>query len=426
MTSSALLSISPSGALASVSSEKSARYLEVRQLTERLVEPLSDEVMQLQTMDDVSPAKWHLAHTTWFFETFILCEYLSGYQRLNESYNYLFNSYYNGIGDQYPRAKRGLLDKPCVEEVFEYRAYVDKYILNLLEGSNTEIFALIDLGINHEQQHQELLLTDIKYSLYRSESPSGYLDLKAPASTTLPALTWCDFEEGLYEVGCAGNGFSYDNEMPRHKVYVYPFSLASRLVTNGEYLEFINDAGYSTPSLWLSDGWTYVQEKKKNSPLYWQKNDNSWSHYTLSGMQSIELSQPVTHLSYYEACAFSVWAGKRLPTEVEWEVAASQHELREDNVLDMTVLNPKVGVGDGLIQMFGGVWEWTSSNYSAYPGFKPFEGVAGEYNGKFMCSQYVLRGGSCVTPRGHIRKSYRNFFYAHQAWQFTGLRLASD
>jgi len=417
------------------------RYQNVRALSLSLAKNLSEADACLQSMDDVSPAKWHLAHTSWFFETFILCRFFDGYQRYQPEYNYLFNSYYNGIGEQYPRSKRGLISRPSLVDVIDYRQHIDDCILQLPSLSdNDDIAYLIELGLQHEQQHQELLLTDIKYNFYQHPSYPHYLsesvraaDVSQTLTSVVLPLSWCEFSAGIYEVGYSGEQFAYDNEKPAHNTYIHDFAIASRVVTNGEYIEFINSGAYENPDVWLSDGWAYIQQHQQAMPLYWQQKDGQWYHFTLAGLRPIVLNEPVTHVHYYEAQAYAAWCGKRLPTEMEWEVAAATVPLT-GNLLDLQQLHPLPGTVDSasprghpaLIQMIGDVWEWTSSSYSPYPGFKPFAGVAGEYNGKFMCNQYVLRGGSCATPRDHIRRTYRNFFYAHQAWQFTGIRLAED
>ena len=404
------------------------RYADIRALTETLVAPLSEADAVVQSMPDASPAKWHLAHTTWFFETFILSRFLKGYRPFNDRADALFNSYYNVIGEQFPRHKRGLVTRPSLAEVLEYRTYVDEQVQNLCEQSSDQSnwAGLLELGLNHEQQHQELLLTDIKHALFQNPYFPVYKERTASEAKTAQDLQWIEFKEGVYEIGHDDEGaFAFDNETPRHKTYIHPFALASRPVTNGEYLEFIEDGGYENPLLWLAEGWAHIQEEGRAAPLYWVEHDNERHSFTLSGLQKINPHEPVTHISYFEANAFANWAGKRLPTEAEWEVAA-QEQNTQGNFLDVGVLHPQAGEGEGLIQMFGDVWEWTSSDYGPYPGFQPFEGDAGEYNGKFMCNQYVLRGGSCASPEGHVRATYRNFFYAHQSWQFYGLRLADN
>lgn len=399
-------------------------YLSIRKLTEDLAKPLSEADAQIQSMPDASPAKWHLAHTTWFFETFLLCKYLSGYQRKEEAFNYLFNSYYNGIGEQYTRARRGMISRPSLKEVIEYRRHIDENILTLINSNpDPEILYLVELGLNHEQQHQELFLTDIKHALYQNPLCPAYHQRKVLEKSKPVPVQWVQFNEGVYEIGYNGKAFCFDNETPTHKVYLNDFKIASRPVNNGEYIEFINDGGYRRPELWLSDAWSYINQHTITQPLYWRKIDKLWFQFTLAGMEPVNLSAPVTHISLHEASAFANWADKRLPTEAEWEVAANSVN-NQGYLLHLDTLHPQAVNETGLQQLIGDVWEWTSSSYNAYPGFTPYAGVVGEYNGKFMLNQYVLRGGSCATPATHIRKTYRNFFYSHQAWQFTGIRLA--
>ncbi len=418
------------------------RYLNIRAQSLNLVAPLSEADAQLQSMPDASPAKWHLAHTTWFFETFILCSFLKGYKRFNETYNYLYNSYYNGIGEQYPRAQRGLISRPSLAEILSYREFVDTAIQSLFdqldsfnESSIKELSGLLELGLNHEQQHQELLLTDIKHAfshnpLSESYSTSGLTRL----TNSAPELSWLPIERSLVSVGYDGTQFSFDNERPEHSVYVHDFSIASRLVTNSEYAEFIASGGYHNPDFWLADGWAWLQQRLAQNhnaqPLYWVKQQDQWFEFTLSGLLPLNNHQAVTHINYYEASAYANWLGVRLPTEFEWETAARQMDAKPLVSQDMSriTLHPSVACesqsSSPFLQAFENVWQWTTSGYGAYPGFSPFSGVAGEYNGKFMSNQNVLRGGSCVTPVGHTRATYRNFFYAHQQWQFTGIRLA--
>jgi ergothioneine biosynthesis protein EgtB len=402
------------------------QYLSTRKLPEQIVAGMTAEDMQVQSMPDASPAKWHLAHTTWFFETFILNN-VNGYQPFHEHFNVLFNSYYNSVGEQFKRPSRGVLSRPSVEEILAYRHYVDDAMCKHLAGEiNNDEWSIITLGINHEQQHQELMFTDIKHAfslnpMYPALLRQHYTD--GPAQ----ALKFISFDGGLYECGAdAVNGeFCFDNETPQHQVYLAPFKLASRTVTNSEYAEFIAEGGYTNPLLWLSDGWAWIKEHQHTQPVYWKEQEGERSEFTLAGLQPLQPNAPVCHVNYYEACAYAAWAGKRLPTEFEWEVAAKSQPV-EGNMLDMNVLHPQVAKHSGLTQLFGDVWEWTSSAYAAYPGYQPAHGALGEYNGKFMCGQYVLRGGSCVTPPGHIRSTYRNFFYPHSFWQFSGIRLASD
>ena len=396
------------------------RYAAVRKHTLALAEPLSDEDCGAQSMPDASPIKWHLAHTTWFFETFILERMERDFAPFHPAFRILFNSYYNGIGEKHPRPQRGLLTRPGMAQVRAYRADVDARIARLLETSpSAELDMLLTLGIQHEQQHQELMLTDVKHLLAQSLLRPAYMELPLPAAGAAPSLAWLPFEGGLTEIGHDGQGFSFDNELPRHKQYVAPFALASRLVTNGEYLDFINAGGYFNAALWLAEGWDWVRTQNLKAPIYWfQDEKGAWQEFTLHGSQPLDLNRPVTHVSLFEADAYAHWAGARLPTEFEWEYAAAQEAVETGS------LHPAGATGDGLRQMHGHCWQWTSSSYAAYPGFAAAEGALGEYNGKFMLNQYVLRGSSCATPEGHARASYRNFFPAGARWQFTGIRLA--
>ena len=406
------------------------KYLTVREASLRICAPLGVEDHSLQPMPDASPAKWHLAHTTWFFETFLLSAQ-SGYYPFNPAFRSLFNSYYNAVGDRPLRALRHILSRPGLDEVHAYRAHVDDAMVHLLTTEAApELTALVTLGINHEQQHQELIVTDVKNGLWtnplRPAFRAAQESHEAHHAPVAP-LKWRGFDEGIYSVGFAGEGFAFDNEGPRHKVYLEPFRLASRLVTNGEYLEFMCDNGYGTANLWFSDGWDCVRNNQWNAPLYWEQRDGDWWHYTVEGMKPVDMSEPVCHISYYEADAFARWAGARLPTEFEWEVAARSCRT-EGNFLESGHLHPRAPKEDAaepLVQMFGDVWEWTASAYVPYPGFSPAAGAVGEYNGKFMCNQMVLRGGSCATPQSHIRVTYRNFFPPHARWQFMGIRLAN-
>ncbi len=405
------------------------RYGDVRRTSLRCCAPLSVEDHSLQAMPDTSPAKWHLAHTTWFFETFLLSKHLPGYKPINPAFRNLFNSYYNAVGDRPLRALRHILSRPTLDEVREYRKHVDAAMEQMLKRElASDLLDLIELGMNHEQQHQELILTDVKYGLaenplrpsYRNSEQSGQQPHKAA-----PALHWQSFPEGVHSIGFEGDGFTFDNETPAHNVYLAPFQLASRLVTNGEYIEFMRDNGYGTAALWLSDGWDTVRANDWSAPLYWEMRDGQWWHYTMDGMQLVNPEDPVCHVSYYEADAFAHWAGARLATEPEWEVASQSCSLT-GNFMESDSLHPQVaGDSAGLAQMFGDVWEWTGSAYLPYPGFQPAAGAVGEYNGKFMCNQMVLRGGSCTTPQSHIRRTYRNFFPPHARWQFMGIRLAN-
>ena len=405
------------------------RYGDVRRTSLRCCAPLSVEDHSLQAMPDTSPAKWHLAHTTWFFETFLLGKHLPGYKPINSAFRNLFNSYYNTVGDRPLRALRHTLSRPALDEVREYRKHVDQAMAQLLKLElASDVLDLITLGLNHEQQHQELILTDVKFGLATNPLRPAYRKSEQSpqeAPRTAPGLRWQSFPEGVHSIGFEGDGFAFDNETPAHNVYLAPFRLASRLITNSEYMEFMRDNGYGTATLWLSDGWDTVRANDWSAPLYWEMRDGRWWHYTMDGMQLVNPEEPVCHVSYYEADAFAHWAGARLATESEWEVA-SQHCSLTGNFMASDSLHPQVaGDSAGLAQMFGDVWEWTGSAYLPYPGFQPAAGAVGEYNGKFMCNQMVLRGGSCATPQSHIRRTYRNFFPPHARWQFMGVRLAN-
>ncbi|HRP97154.1 MAG TPA: ergothioneine biosynthesis protein EgtB [Rhodocyclaceae bacterium] len=440
-------------------------YRRIRGDSEALCLPLRVEDYVIQTVAEASPAKWHLAHVSWFFETFILREYLPGYAEFDPAYRTLFNSYYEEVGAFHPRDARGFLSRPTVEEVYRYRAHVDEHMLALLGERRDrpwpEILERVVIGLNHEQQHQELLLTDLKRNLAANPLRPAYrTDLAAPPAGARAALGWREFHAGVCQIGHAGDAFAYDNERPRHRVYLEPFRLASRPVTNGEYLVFMESGGYANPALWLADGWAQVRAAGWASPLYWERIGGEWWHFTLAGMRRLNPEEPVCHVSYYEADAYAAWAGRRLPTEAEWEVAAAgmpvAGNLRERGLLASaigaagsagtpaaTAAAPRAGGDDGgdgaadddgtpagsgaaLEQLYGDVWEHTASAYLPYPGFRVAPGALGEYNGKFMCNQMVLRGGSCVTPADHLRATYRNFFYPHERWQFQGLRLAED
>jgi len=403
------------------------RYLQVRGTSLRITADLSAEDQMLQSMPDASPVKWHLAHTTWFFETFILSNF-SGYRPFDDRYRQLFNSYYKQIGGHPLRSTRGLMSRPSLEEVLEYRGHVDRVMIAEMEGFKSQTLDLVELGLNHEQQHQELICTDIKHGLWSSSLTRDRLgdksDLKAPR------LGWIDVQGGIHSIGHDGGGFAFDNEGPRHEVLLQPLRIGSRLVTNAEYVDFINDGGYSRPELWLSEGWDTICAQRWNAPLYWELDeDGSWRQFIRRpdefGMKPLNPDEPVCHVSYFEADAYARWAGKRLPTEAEWEVAAGKNAAK-GTLLEEDTFHPQPVRGSGLQQMIGDVWEWTASAYNAYPGFRTAAGAIGEYNGKFMCNQFVLRGGSCVTPASHIRPSYRNFFPPHARWQFSGIRLADD
>jgi ergothioneine biosynthesis protein EgtB len=406
-----------------------ASYRDIRQTSLRCCASLTIEDHSLQAMPDASPAKWHLAHTTWFFETFLLTEHLPGYRAFHPAFRNLFNSYYNAVGDRPLRALRHTLSRPTLDGVHAYRSHVDEGMIRLLSRDPAaEVLDLVTLGLNHEQQHQELILTDVKSGLAANPLRPAYReapDIGSEPPKTAPALRWHSFPEGVYAVGFEGDGFAFDNEGPRHNVYLAPYRIASRLVTNGEYMRFVRDNGYATAALWLSDGWDCVRANQWTAPLYWELRDGEWWHYTMDGMRPVHAEEPVCHISYYEADAFARWADARLATEFEWEVASRSCGVH-GNFMDSEALHPLAARDSGtLTQMFGDVWEWTASSYLPYPGFRAAAGAVGEYNGKFMCNQMVLRGGSCATPQSHIRPTYRNFFPPHVRWQFMGIRLAN-
>lgn len=416
-----------------------AAFHTVRQTTERICEPLVTEDYCIQSMPDVSPPKWHLAHTSWFFEQVILQRYAKNYAPINETYFYLFNSYYQSFGERWKRDIRGTLSRPTVNDVYAYRSAVNertrRFIETMDEKTYSDVAPLVELGLHHEQQHQELLVTDIKHILSMSPLRPIYKEVNAKkVKVEIPNAKFIPLEGGVFELGANGMGFAWDNEFPKHKTFVNDFSLMNRLVTNGEYLEFIADGGYQNPLLWLSDGWDAVTREQWIAPLYWMKLDGEWQMMTLAGLRPIDVNEPVSHVSYYEAWAFARWSKKRLPTEAEWEKGASLVKTSAScgNFLENENYHPVTygqapGVNDnGFSQMFGDVWEWTGSAYLPYPGYKQEAGPLGEYNGKFMINQMVLRGGSCATPRTHIRSTYRNFFQCDKRWQFTGIRLAED
>jgi ergothioneine biosynthesis protein EgtB len=401
-------------------------------MTERLAEPLSPEDCQIQSMPDASPVKWHLAHTTWFFETFVLATHAPGYKVFHPTFSFLYNSYYNAIGERLARPDRGLITRPTLGEVYEYRRAVDHAMQAYFETAKqmppAQVAGVIELGINHEQQHQELILTDVKHVLAQNPLRPAYRSGAAcPQEAAALAVMWRASAGGLTWIGHDDETqFAFDNEGPRHRVFLEPFRLGSRLVTNGEFVEFIDDGGYRRPECWLSDGWNFVQTRRIEAPLYWERIDNCWWAYTLGGLRRVAESEPVCHVSYYEADAFARWAGARLPTEAEWELAASEL-TREGNFLESGGMHPRAATdGTGVAQFFGDTWEWTQSPYVPYPGSRPAAGALGEYNAKFMCNQFVLRGGSCATPQTHIRATYRNFFAPESRWQFSGIRLAKD
>jgi ergothioneine biosynthesis protein EgtB len=415
------------------------RFHQIRNFTNSLCAGLEPEDCVVQSMPDVSPTKWHLAHTTWFFETFILKKFIPGYRAEIPEYAYLFNSYYNAAGDMHRRDLRGLISRPTVSQAQRYRASVDSHIDDLLSNPDEslldEMEAIFVLGFHHEQQHQELLITDIKHVFAQNPLYPVFRAAEEWTATECRPYRFIDFEETVTAIGHDGDEFAYDNEGPRHRALVPAFSLATRPVTNCEFIAFIEDNGYSRPEFWLSLGWMTLNEQRWNSPLYWTKRDGAWWNFTLSGLRPVDQSEPVTHVSYFEADAYANWAGARLPTEFEWERAALSCPI-EGNFVETELFHPvavvsavsadKPGKDQRLHQMFGDVWEWTRSAYSPYPGYRAAHGALGEYNGKFMCNQYVLRGGSCATSRIHIRRTYRNFFQPEKRWQFTGIRLARD
>ena len=395
------------------------RLRATRALTLDLAAPLSDADATVQPFPDASPAKWHLAHTNWFFETFVLRDHVPGYQRFDERYHFLFNSYYEGEGERQPRPKRGMLSRPSLDEVREWRRHVDDALERTLPGLSPDVLALVELGINHEQQHQELLLTDILATFAENPLEPAYGELSAAQCHAPEPLSFLAGRTGIVEIGAPGDGFAFDSERPRHPVLLHPHAVASRPVTNGEWAEFVADDGYSTPALWLSDGWDWVQREGIAAPLYWRGDG---TQFTLGGRREVDAAAPVAHVSFFEADAFARWAGKRLPTEAEWESFAASADPNLGNQLDRAGAVVPTPPGD----IFGDVWEWTQSSFAPFPGFAPAAGSVGEYNAKFMSGQLVLKGASCATPRGHSRASYRNFFPPDARWQFTGLRLARD
>jgi ergothioneine biosynthesis protein EgtB len=394
------------------------RYAATRALTAGLAAPLSDADATIQPFPDASPAKWHLAHTSWFFETFVLRDHAPGYRPFDERFGYLFNSYYEGEGERQPRPRRGMLSRPSLDEILDYRAHVDEAMRSALAALSREALSLVELGLNHEQQHQELFLTDILATFAENPLEPAY-GRRSPVEKVEASAAWIDGRAGIVEIGAPDHAFAFDCERPRHRVILHPHQLGSSPVTNGQWDQFIADGGYSTPELWLSEGWDWVGRQGISAPLYWREDG---THFTLEGQIEREPEAPVAHVSYYEADAFARWAGARLPRAAEWENAAEQEDPRSGQQLDeagAVVPKPKAG-------FYGGVWEWTQSAFAAYPGFAPAEGAISEYNGKFMCGQFVLKGASCATPRGHSRSCYRNFFAPHSRWQFSGLRLARD
>ncbi|SMF64810.1 ergothioneine biosynthesis protein EgtB [Allosphingosinicella indica] len=400
-----------------------ARFAAVRALSRDIAAPLSDADATLQPHPDASPAKWHLAHTTWFFETFVLRDCVPGYALHDDRFPFLFNSYYEGEGERHARARRGMISRPSLDEVRAYRDHVDAALAAAIPGLPPEALALIELGLNHEQQHQELMLMDLKAAFFENPLHPAIWPAQAPAPVTAPSpLGWTEGRSGIARIGHDGRGFAFDCEGPAHDVLLRRHAIADRLVTNGEWRTFMDDGGYEMPALWLSDGWAWVQTEKVRAPLYWVERDSGWHRFGLDGLQPVAAAEPVMHVNYYEADAFARWAGARLPTEAEWESAAAAADPAAGHQLDAA--GPVRPLPGGAL--FGDVWNWTASAYLPHPGFAPAEGTVGEYNGKFMCGQFVLKGASCGTPRGHSRASYRNFFYPHQRWQFAGVRLAKD
>jgi len=446
----------PADARAHEAARLAARYREVRAATALLAAPLSAEDCALQSMPDASPVKWHLGHTTWFFETFVLAAAVPSLRPYHPQFRVLFNSYYNAVGPQHPRPERGLLSRPSLAEVTRYREAVDERVLCWLAGPPpaADLLAVLELGLHHEQQHQELILTDVKHLFAANPLRPAYRPAAEAPRDAAPAagprlggdaaerrdaggaagarageptpLRFVGCEGGLREIGHAGPGFAFDNEGPRHRVHLEPFALASRLVTQGEYLAFVEDGGYERPDLWLADGWTWRQGEGVSAPLYWTRGEAGWSAFTLRGVAPLRPDEPVTHVSFYEAAAYAAWAGARLASEAEWEVAAAEAPVDGEFVESGRLHPAPAAPGPGLRQLFGDAWEWTRSDYGPYPGYAPGRGALGEYNGKFMCNQRVLRGGSCATPRSHVRATYRNFFPPTARWQFTGIRLARD
>ena len=416
---------------ATPSPDLAARYQAVRAATERLAAPLSPEDCTAQSMPDASPVKWHLAHTSWFFETFVL-ESTAGYRPLEPAYRVLFNSYYHAVGEQHFRPERGLITRPGLAEVLAYRRHVDEHCLALLgHGAlNSAQQAIVELGLQHEQQHQELILTDVKHLFARNPTHPVYRQCASERAGEAVPLTWHAYPAGLREIGHAGAGFAFDNEGPRHRVFVHAFELGSRLVSNAEFAAFVEDRGYARPELWLSDGFSAVQREGWQAPLYWRREGGTWHHYTLAGLRVVAPDEPVAHVSAYEADAYARWAGARLPTEAEWEVVAADVPVAgnfvESGRLRPAAASTSAASGSRPVQLFGDAWEWTASAYAPYPGYRPPAGALGEYNGKFMANQLVLRGGSCATPASHMRASYRNFFHPEARWQWSGLRLARD
>ena len=417
-----------------------SRFLKVRAQTSALVAPLSNEDAVLQSMPDASPAKWHLAHTSWFFETFILARWQPNYQPFDASFKVLFNSYYNGVGDKHPRAERGLISRPDLQTVLAYRYSITEQMVQLLSNPggdqplNNELVELAWLGCNHEEQHQELILTDLKHLLSKNPLRPAYQARWPLTAIEARKPRWHQYEGGLIKMGHIGKYFAFDNESPQHKVFLEPYELASHPVTHGDFAAFIADGGYQRAELWLSMGWDWVQASQAAAPMYWEQHEQKWLTYTLHGMIEIDANTPICHINFFEADAYARWRGARLPTEAEWEHSASQVVASSPTIIgnfqESHALHPlamrEEALSDHPQQMFGDVWEWTASAYLGYPGYVPEAGAVGEYNGKFMCNQFVLRGGSCATPQQHIRHTYRNFFPPDARWQFSGLRLARN
>jgi ergothioneine biosynthesis protein EgtB len=404
-------------------SDLESRFRRTRALSEAIAAPLSDADATLQPMPDASPAKWHLAHTSWFFETFVLRDHVPGYRLFDERWSFLFNSYYEGEGERHARARRGMLSRPGLDEVLLYRRRIDESLIEALPQLPQRALALTELGLNHEEQHQELMLMDLTAAFFENPLKPALWEAKPAAPSALPPpIRWLEGRTGIVEIGHCGAGFAFDCEGPRHPVLLHPHALADRLVTNVEWLSFIQDGGYRRPELWMADGWAWASGNAVEAPLYWVPHEAGWSRFALDGATPLNPAEPVSHISWYEADAYARWAGARLPREEEWEAAAADLDPLSGNQLDRAgPVRPQAPGG-----LFGDLWEWTMSDYAPHPGYRPEEGTVGEYNGKFMCNQFVLRGGSCATPRGHLRAGYRNFFYPHQRWMFSGLRLARD
>jgi ergothioneine biosynthesis protein EgtB len=420
--------IGPGDGIPTVGGDLRRRYARIRARSVNLVKPLSEEDCCVQSMPDASPSKWHLGHTSWFFETFILEKYEESFTPFLPAFRVMFNSYYNGVGEKYPRPHRGLLTRPALHEIMLYRKQVNARMEKIFahHGDDKAFRTLVDLGLHHEQQHQELILTDVKHLLSLNPLKPAYREEEEEESPDATGIEWHAFDSGLVEIGHGGEGFRFDNETPRHKQYLNSYSLASRLVTNGEYLDFIADSGYHDPRLWLSEGWDWIQANRIGHPIYWERGSERWDEFTLGGKRALDPVAPAVHISYFEADAYARWAGARLPSEAEWEHAAGAVNSTKDADHHDRLRPRPVRSAAGLQQMFGESWQWTQSSYASYPGYLWPEGAIGEYNGKFMANQYVLRGSSCLTPAGHSRATYRNFFPVTARWQMTGIRLAKD